>query len=271
MISGRLQLIVYDRHRINCLYLPFNLSHAVQSELVRRIEDLHILLDREHVNVLNLVENYKPEVASITTVISNAVIIKSLDLQVVFDAFMTERKVATIELSRLLNFTDLAAVDPKHTKFLSIETSSDTIEFRFYVKRFSSSTRILRAVAFNYWSNLTEGDSVYNTYTGPVELVFTETNNCARGLNDIESSLENMVVVGCYQESFLDPRLNSWRREVRGLQSAKAEDSTFIASFPSSYIYCWPHTVVLDREYSCPPHVFKINSTEDVEVPGLGS
>ena len=170
------------------------------------------------------------------------------------------RKMDLFALSILLNSTDFDEIDESSTILRKVKVpTSNRIQIEFIGHTVDPSTHVYRVDPFRFWANLTE-TPVLMEYTGEKFLIFNQTNNCVKA---IDEPTHSYVSDKCEIVDGVDYRLSNWQQVMSTDDPYSQPAFTSVKnSWPYTYIYCYRLNVTIRGETArCPPYVFRVNAT----------
>lgn len=154
-----------ERTRNDIQFLANQKSQELHEDNARFLESL---ANRSEINRINIEELAirGADIAWLSTTIHEKIITGGKRLSAILDQFQRGR-LATKEMSELLNLTELAQHDPSNTKFESvIRRSENTVVFSFSVMTAAEDTKVFYLRSFPRWVNISD-DPVKLIYAGP--------------------------------------------------------------------------------------------------------
>lgn len=191
-----------------------------------------------------------------TTVVHNRVAIKANALNNIEQMYRLG-KMATRDLARLLNNTELINIRPEDTIAQAIRVlDKERIQFEFGAREISTDTKVYQAVAINHWANLT-GTPYLMEYIGSQYLVYNEKMNCAKA---IATPVNRIVQEECNEMDWQDPKLDIWRKNYEAWNQRDQYDrATLIRTMAANYIYCHGKEIEIDNmKVNCPTYPIKL-------------
>lgn len=252
----------HEAAKIDKLNSQLNASLAIQNGMLDLIKQ-NARNIREQQRQITHLAKLSSEITWLSSYIQSRIIFASVDLRTIIDEY-THRRVATLELSELLNITDIREVDPVDTEFVSVKQMADnTIRFSFNIRLKSKDTHVYHIHSFRYWDNLTYTPTMME-YQGSRFVLYNRTANCSLGLEDIP---ERAIMEECSTPNYRDPKTSVWRSLITTRDIYKQDISTFKRTWALNYIYCFPFDIIIDGEkYRCPSLMFKLDSKKAFKI-----
>lgn len=163
-------------------------------------------------------------------------------------------------LTELLNTREFDMLEPNSVRPTKLWSPRENVlEIEFTANRRDPWTFVYRVDAFRYWANLT-GTPVLMEYAGDRYLIHNTSANCIKA---IDEPVLPYVIASCPVKHLDDRRLATWNKVMRTDNPYEQPANTSVkGSFPYVYVYCFRLNItILGKQYKCPPHVFKLNST----------
>jgi len=237
----------------------FNVSLAIQKGMLDLIKSNSKSIREQNRQMIHFAQ-LSSQITWLSTYIQTRIMFAAADIRTIIDEF-THHRVATLEMSELLNLTKIKNIDPVDTEFVSVtRLAKQTLRIMFNVRLKSPDTHVYRVHAFRYWDNLTHVPTM-KEYQGSHYVLYNSTSNCSKGLEDVS---ERAVMDDCYTKNYRDPNLNIWRSLITTREIYNQDISTFKRTPHCNYVYCFPFNITIDGEtFRCPSLMFKV----PVELP----
>lgn len=261
-IKGMQAFQEHQAAKIEKLNKDLNTSLAIQNGMLDLIKQ-NARNIREQRRQISHLAQLSSETTWLSSYIQSRIIFASVDLRTIIDEYI-HRRVATLELSELLNITAIREVDPIDTEFVSVKRlATNTLRFTFNIRLKSKDTNVYHILAFRYWDNLTYTPTMME-YHGSKFVLFNKTSNCSLGLEDIP---ERAVMEECSTPNYRDSKTNIWRSLITTRDIYNQDISTYKRSWLVNYIYCFPFDIVIDGEkFRCPSLMFKLSTKKAFKI-----
>lgn len=246
-----------EKNRITEFESRFNATKEVQRGMVEAMSQMGKTI-REQQRQINHLAHLLPQTTWLASYLQSRILSASADLKTIIDEYVRGR-VATLELSELLNITEIRGIEPEDTSFERVDREPgalQTINMQFTVREKSKDTFVYKVMPFNYWENLTEIPSLME-YVGPRYIIYNEAKNCIKGISD--SPLRD-VREECNEINGTDPELSKWRVLI---STNKVYDqnqgSMDYRTLKFNYVYCFPWNITIkSKQLRCPPYAFRL-------------
>lgn len=244
-----------ERKQLEKFQLELNVTNVVQQGLLDMIKS-NMKSIREQNRRFNHLAMLSAEVTWLASYVQTRMMFSSVDLKTVIDEKI-HHKVATVDMSELLNMTDFKEIENIDTEFISASRiTKQTIRLKFNIRTKAEDTFVYKIHDFRYWKNLTETPTLME-YQGERFIVYNKTANCIKG---IEEPTQRAVTDYCDTANYTDPAVTVWRKLVTVDNIYSHQNITTLKrTLLYNYIYCFPSEIrISDGNHKCPPAVFRV-------------
>lgn len=246
---------VRERQQLEKFQLELNVTNVVQQGMIELIKN-NLKSIREQNRHLGHLAKLSAKVSWLASYVQTRMMFATIDLKTIVDELI-HHKVATLEMSELLNISDFRGIDNIDTEFISAtRLTSQSIQLKFNVRTKSEDSYIYKIHAFRYWENLTETPTL-KEYQGERFVVYNATSHCLKG---IEEPTQRAVLESCEQKNYIDPSTRLWRQLISTDDISSYKNSTAVKrTLLYNYIYCFPGEITIaEGKHKCPPAVFRV-------------
>ena len=269
-INDLQEIVQQEQLRFQKFQHDFNVTLAIQKGIIDMIAN-NTRSIREQQRQFGQFIHLSSKMTWLSSYIQTRIFMASGDLRTIID-YLTRGQVATLELSELLNITEIRNIDPRDTEFISVQQlTTSTLRFKFNVRLRSNDCQIYQVHSFRYWDNLTHVPNLLE-YQGRDYVLWNKTANCIKG---IERPIDRAILDECSELNYKDPDLNIWRSIITTSDVYKNNIASYKHSFSSNFIYCFPWNITINGETTrCPILIFKLDSrisfnTRNISYKGI--
>ena len=239
----------------------FNVTHEVEKGMLETLKSFDKSIREQNRQIKHLAK-LLPQVTWLSSFIQSRILSRVADLKTIINEF-TYGRVATLEMSDLLNITSLKEVDNYETLFEYVKPghAPNNIRLKFWVTNKSKDTFVYKVSAFRHWdhlssTNLTQQPSLME-YQGDNYLIYNKTSNCIKA---IEEPAQRLISEECSDQDYVDPKLRVWRTLITTDRIYEHNNSTTVKKTARyNYVYCFPWNITIaDGVHRCPPYVFRV-------------
>ena len=264
------EIVKQEQARFQKFQHDFNVTLAIQKGIINMVAN-NTRSIREQQRQFGQFVHLSSKMTWLSSFIQTRIILASSDLRTIID-YLTRGQVATLELSELLNLTEIRNIDPRDTEFISVQQlTPNTLRLKFNVRLRSNECHIYQVHSFRYWDNLTHIPNLLE-YQGREYVLWNKTANCIKG---IEKPIDRAILDECSEVDHKDTKLNIWRSIVTTSDVYRNNVASYKHSFKWNFIYCFPWNITVNGETTrCPILTFKLDSnipfhTKNITYNGL--